>query len=140
MAFPPLPDPIPTYLPPGFVACPDHALEGRSVPISTGPTTPVSGPRTNRMRQYFPQASIREAIESGPAIRVLVSYASAHSPEWLSGLQGERVEIPGADAYYRSTNDQISLIIVHRRWIVEVIATGVSRSTTLQVARSLALF
>ena len=137
MAVPPLPDPAPTHLPPGFVSFPNHALEGTAVPLTSGPVTPVQGPKTTRMRRYIPAPPSIEKLNHGPLVRVHVSYATAFAPEWFDGLTGAPVEISGSDGYYRTSGDQVSLIILRGAWVVEVITVGVSQAETLAVARSL---
>jgi hypothetical protein len=127
MAVPPLPDPVPTHLPPGFVAFPDQALEGTGVPLATGPTTPVQGPMTSRMRQYVLAPPSVEALNRGPAVRVGVSYTASFPPEWFEGLTGALVEISGSDGYYRASGDQGSLIILRGAWVVEVIPLACPR-------------
>ena len=139
MAFPPLPDPVPKYLPPGFEPLHEHALEANSVPIATGPTTPVDGPMTSKMRMYVFGPASFEAMKHGPAIHVIVSYASALPPEWFEGLQGEPVDISGSSGFYRGGSDRISLIVLRGTWIIEVATSGVGKTETLAVARSLDL-
>jgi hypothetical protein len=137
MAPTPLPDPVPKHLPPGFVSVPDYPLEGRSVPLATGPTTSVQGPMTCRMRQYVPAPPTVGALNDGPVVRVNVSYASSFPPEWFEGLTGTRVEIAGWGAYYRSGDDHASLTVLRGEWVVEVVTAGLSKRETLEIARSL---
>jgi hypothetical protein len=139
VAVPPLPDPVPTHLPPGFVAFPDHPLEATGVPLATGPTTPVQVPMTSRVRQYVPAPPSVEALDRGPVVRVSVSYAASFPPEWFDGLTGAPVEISGSDGYYRASGDQVSLIILRGAWVVEVMTAGVSEAETLAIAGSLNL-
>jgi hypothetical protein len=137
MAFTPLPDPVPKYVPVGFVSVPDHALEGRGVLLGIGPTMRVQGPTTSRMRQYVPASATDEALTHGPFVRVDVSYASAFPPEWFEGLTGTRVSIGESDGYYRGGGDHASLIVLRGQWVVEVITAGLSKRETLEIARSL---
>ena len=88
MAFPPLPDPVPKYLPPGFEPLHEHALEANSVPIATGPTTPVDGPMTSKMRMYVFGPASFEAMKHGPAIHVIGSYRVGASTRMVRGLAG----------------------------------------------------
>jgi hypothetical protein len=78
-------------------------------------------------------------LNHGPVVLVTVTDAASFAPEWFEGLTGAPVDIAGTDGYIRVSRDQVSLIVLHDPWVIEVITAGVSETETLAVARSLNL-